>query len=203
MKRLVPEFRYDERDELLFTVRNSVSHIGVTRNTRQAIRIMVRLADLLLVAIDCKRERFWGHKLSIADTLRDEALTEQVAIFRVKYDAARRYLDASLESLTAAEQAAFKVLAAAKLRISGADYQQDQTCPVCGSQDLLLCHREYDYTGSDSKESSYRIFSEPFAYPFAFECGVCELSLDGHDMEAAGMPSEIELPASEVGRRAP
>jgi hypothetical protein len=127
-KRLVPEFRFNDADAVLFAIRNSVGHLGVTHNTRQVIHIMVRLADLLLAAIHCRRQWFWSDDLAIVDTLRDEALSEQLAILRVKYEAARRHLCASLDGLTPAEQATFKTLAAAKLQVSGVDYQEGYIC---------------------------------------------------------------------------
>lgn len=203
IKRLAPDFRFNESDKLLFTVRNSVSHIGITHGTRQVIRIMVRLADLLLVTIGVTRQWFWGNRLSIVDTLRDEAISEQLAILQVKYEAARRYLTASLADLTPTERSSFKVLAAARTRDTGVDYQESYTCPVCDSQGVLLCHREYDLVEEDPVEKSYRVFTDAVAYPSEFQCGVCNLKLDGSDMEAAGMPSEVELPQSEIGRRAP
>lgn len=202
VQRLLPGLRLTDSVTLIFIVRNSVSHLGVRYDVRQVIRSMVRVADYLLEAVDCDREWFWGNKLNIVDALRDENISEQLAILSVKFEAARRYLERSLRNLTPAEQEMYKTIATARNQFHGVDYAQPYTCPVCGSQGALLCHREYEFIDAEAIEDSYRIFTEAVAYPFEFSCGVCDLSLDQGDMEAAGMPAEVELPESEVGKRA-
>jgi hypothetical protein len=37
------------------------------------------------------------------------------------------------------------------------------------------------------------IFNEPVAYPISFECKVCDLELNEAELEAAGMPPQVDL----------
>lgn len=144
---------------------------------------------------------FWGNRLNIVETLRDETLDEARAILNIKYEAARVHLQAQLAGFDAAEQAAFKAIVA-KGSHSTSDHEEPYPCPVCQSQGWLICRRDYDVVeyGPEPGDNYDIVFNEPFAYPFSFECNVCGLHLEDNELEAAGMPSEIELPESEIGK---
>ena len=65
---------------------------------------------------------------------------------------------------------------------------------------IRLCESSSD---PDEYEGEYKFaYTEPRAYPFAFECNVCGLQLEGDEIKAAEMPSVIELRESEVGKTA-
>jgi hypothetical protein len=163
---------------------------------------MIKLADPLLAALDYDQERFWGLYHSVVNTLRDETISEQRAMLDVKLETARRQLDRRLLGLEPAQQAAFKALMATRCPY-GADYIEPYECPVCQSQGWLLCHREYEVVEDDTEpDGEAIIFNEPIAYPMCFKCEVCGLDLDETDIVTLGMPTQIELPESEVGRHA-
>jgi hypothetical protein len=199
---LLAEFRFNEQvDGFLFDVRNSVGHLGIAVDVRKAIRAMVRLAGPLLSAIGYDRVSFWGNKLQAVDALYDETISELEAILQAKYEAARNTLASALAGLDASQQAAFKAIMVAKGIHSTSDYAEPYPCPVCQAQGWLICTREYDFVDDEANPKSYSlVFIESVAYPLLFECGVCRLELDESEMEAAGMPAEIELPDSEVGK---
>ncbi len=200
--RFLPEFRFKEADSLLFIARNNASHLGLANEIRVAVRLMIQLADPPLDAVNYKRERFWGQYLSVVNTLRDETLSEQRAILDVKYEAARQQLAHRLSGLEPTAQAAFKALMATR-RSYGADYIEPYRCPVCESQGWLLCHREYDVVDDETKPGGQAfVFNEPVAYPMSFKCEVCDLELDETDILTAGLPTQIDLPESEVGKPA-
>jgi hypothetical protein len=189
-----PEFRFSEQaDGLIFSVRNSVGHLGLGADIRKAIRIMVRLVEPLLDAVDYNRARFWGNRLSTVDMLQDENIDELQAILQMKYDAARDFLEASFSGLEPVEQATVKAIMA-KSSHSSSDYDKPYLCPVCGAQGWLICSREYGVIDDEI------VFNEPIAYPFHFECRVCNLDLEDAEIEAAGMPNRIDLPDSEIGK---
>ena len=74
---------------------------------------------------------------------------------------------------------------------------------MCESQGWLLCHREYDVVDDETKPGGQAfVFNEPVAYPMSFKCEVCDLELDETDILTAGLPTQIDLPESEVGKPA-
>jgi hypothetical protein len=198
---LLPGFRYNEQtDNLLFVVRNGASHLGLAGDIRQALRIMVRLTDAILEGLECSRSLFWGNRQAIVDTLRDESIDEAQTILSIKYEAARLNLLARLQGFSAAEEAAFKAIVA-KGSHSTSDHEENYECPVCKSPGWLICRREYDSVESNLDPDDYEyVYTEPRAYPIAFECNVCGLELEWEEVQAAGMPNEIELPESEIGK---
>lgn len=191
----LPEFRFNEQtDGLLFSVRNSVGHLGLTVDVDKAIRIMVRLIDMLLDAVGRKRRMFWGNKIPIVNLLQNENLTEQQAILETKYETARNFLKTRFWGLDQAGEATVRAILAKGSHTSG-DYDQPYLCPVCGSQGWLICERHHEFNEDDV--ATYR---DPYAYPFLFKCNVCELSLEYNELERAGMPGYIELPDSGIGK---
>jgi hypothetical protein len=200
--RFLPMFRFsDQADGELFITRNCASHLGLAGDIRGAVRLMIRLAEPLLIAVDRRREDFWGQYLPVANALRDETLSEQRAILEVKYEAARRQLVDRFQGLGWAEKAAFTAIMQAQSPYR-AHHVEPFPCPVCESKGFLLCHREYEIV-PDETELDRRaiVFNEPIAYPMSFKCGVCGLDLDETDIITAGMPSQIDLPESLVGMR--
>jgi hypothetical protein len=160
----------------------------------KTMRIMVRLLDPLLGAVGYNRSIFWGNRLSTVNTLQDENIDELQAILQMKYDAARNHLARIFSGLEPAEQATAKAILARGAH-SSSDYDSPYRCPVCEAQGWLICSREYDVT-----EEGDVVFNEPIAYPFSFECKVCDLELEDSELNAAGMPSQIDLPNSDIGK---
>jgi hypothetical protein len=111
---------------------------------------------------------------------------------------------ASEQGLSAAERAAFKAIVA-KGSHSTSDHEELRmpymqiSRPAYLSPRIRLCESSSD---PNEYEGEYKfVYTEPRAYPFAFECNVCGLQLEGDEIKAAGMPNVIELPESEVGKR--
>src|SRR5258708_26827046 len=199
---LLPEFRFnDQADGFLFSVRNSVGHLGLASDVRKAMRIMVSLIDPLLTAAGYDRTMFWSNRILTVDTLRDETMDEMQATLRMKYEAARQHLESLLAGLDSAARETLKAIIA-KGSHPSSDHEEPYSCPVCGSQGWLICSREHDLV-EDESDPDYAaiIFNEPVAYPVSFRCNVCELDLEDAELEAAGMPSQIDLPDSEVGKK--
>jgi hypothetical protein len=196
VNRFLPEYRFNEQaDGLLFSVRNSVSHLGMAADIRKALRIMVRLIDPLLVAVSYPRPVFWGDRIPIVNLLQNENISELQAVLEAKYETARISLKARFFGLSGAEKATVKAILV-KGSHSSSDYDQLYPCPVCGSQGWLICSRDYEFT-----EDDIAVYNEPFAYPFHFECNVCDLDLENAELGAAGIPNLIELQDSDTDRK--
>ena len=63
------------------------------------------------------------------------------------------------------------------------DYVTGSTCPACGEQGQLFC----DIGGEPELQDDVVRFAAPriTAYPYRFECPVCDLDLNGEEIQQA------------------
>jgi hypothetical protein len=202
VKRLLPEFPYQSpRDDFIFTVRNAAAHLGVTETVRvrQAVRVMVRLVDSLLEALEIDADGFWGDSISAVNALRDEVSDEIKAILAAKYSAAASRL---AERVSGLDEGQREVILRA---VSGQHHyemevSQAYTCPVCDQQGWLECELEYIGSfepGLDAAGNPVTL-SETALYPRIFYCSACGLQLEDEEVGEANMPEAINIGVQEV-----
>jgi len=198
VKHLLPGLPYNSQaDGEVLQVRNAALHMGLVSRTqlRAAVVTMVAVVEALLPALDLEREPFWGHELAtVATEMLNQAADELRRVVAAKLAAARLRLVGLLGGLDDAGRKA--VLAALNGRQrSYTDHEEPQTCPVCKQNAWLLCGEErgpleWDY---DDEGFGYpRV--DLTAWPFRFECGTCELELEGDELRLFDeFPQQIEL----------
>jgi hypothetical protein len=202
VKRLHPDFPYQPgRDDAIFVVRNSAAHLGVTDTfpMRQAVRLMVRLIDSLLEALEVDADSFWGDSLLVVRALRDEVANEVKAILTAKYSAAALRLAERVAGLDPTQRDL--VLRA----VSGQHHWEMEqshahTCPVCNQQGWLECSQEYVglfEPGLDAAGNPITL-AETVLYPQIFYCSACGLQIESDELGEAGIPDSIDIGAQEV-----
>jgi hypothetical protein len=125
----------------------------------------------------------------------DEAQTELRRMVAAKLVAAERRLSELTTHLDDASKAV--VLASLSGRpMSSTDHEEPQECPVCRQQDWLLCGVIPGDPELDMQPDGtvYRWITKT-AYPFGFECPVCDLDLEDEELTDFDFPDEIELEA--------
>jgi hypothetical protein len=202
VKRIYPEFPYRQpNDDAIFVVRNAAAHLGVTDTfpMRQAVRLMVRLIDSLLDALEADADSFWGELLPTVTALRDEVANEVKAIVTAKYTAATARLAERVASLDATQREL--VLRA----VSGQHrWEMDQshayTCPVCSQQGWLECSQEYVGAFEPGLDAAGNpvILAAAVLYLQIFYCSACGLQLEGDELGEADVPESINIGTKEV-----
>ncbi len=196
-KRLIPSLRWGRDDErVILKVRNAAAHLAWIDQAEleRAILIMVRVSEDLLPESGMNRADFWGENLiSAADVHLDEAAAEVARRTDAKIAGAREFLAHLTIGLSDAEKPAlFAALSARRLDL--VDHDEPHNCPACGNKGWLACtvergDLEWDYDGHDPYPSVSRT-----AYPYAFYCLVCNLSIDDQDeLTHLHLADEIEL----------
>jgi hypothetical protein len=202
VKRLHPEFPYQSpRDDAIFVVRNAAAHLGVTDTfpMGQAVRLMVRLIDSLLEALEADADRLWGDSLPAVIALRDEVANEIKAIVIGKYTATTSRLAERVAGLDSSQREL--VLRA----VSGQHYWEMErshafTCPVCSQQGWLECSQEYVGAFESSLDAAGNpiTLAETVLYPQIFYCSACGLQLEGDELGEADVPDSINIGVTEV-----
>ncbi len=179
-------------DSIVFRVRNAAAHMALVDapELHSAVLVMLRYVNSILTTQNADPALFWGDNLtSLASELLDEAKSERRRVVAGKLAAARTRLDMLVGRLDATASAV--VLASLSGRkLSYADHEEPQACPLCHQQGWLLCgvERTEVIWGPDGKPEVF-----PTAYPFTFECAVCGLDVEGDELHEFDFPMEIEL----------
>ncbi|MEU0150325.1 hypothetical protein [Micromonospora fulviviridis] len=197
-KHLHPSLPFNvQSDQVVLRVRNAAAHMGLVlpEELRAAIAVMCRLVDGLLPALSLERDEYWGsHAIGVVDEILDQAKSEVRRTVAAKIAAAERRFATLVSGLDAAGRTV--VLAALSRRDPNtfADHNEPKECPACEQQGWLVCHvdesqPEVAYGGGGTPHT----FATRLAYPFIFECLVCELELEDEELLEVDFPMEIEL----------
>lgn len=201
--RLVPGFTYHQQaDKALFDARNSGAHFALTTEdvARESARIMVRLLEPLIKAMDGDRSKFWGEMTSVADTLLDENASQISAALEMKLAVAKSRLEARLAGLGTNERdLVLKALSSHQFLTKD---EEPYECPACGQNGVVYCEvkdtgqPEFDFEQVSRDEFIYHGgYIDQTAYGVNFNCDACGLDLDYDEMIAADMLTEFEREA--------
>lgn len=203
--RLVPAFTYTHQaDQALFTARNGGVHLALTTDevARESARIMVRLLEPLIKAMDLNRADFWGGMESVADTLLDEKDSQINADLEMKLAAAKSRLEARLAGLCTSEREL--VLRALSSRPCYSNDEEPYECPACAQTGVAFCELhdvgdpEFEYEQMSEDDFVYHGGNiDQVAYAVNFNCDTCGLELDFDEMSAADMETEYTREARE------
>jgi hypothetical protein len=197
-KHLHKDLPWIQQDPAILRVRNAATHMALVerKELQTAILQMCRIIESLLVPLDLDRQDFWGrYAIPVVDTLLDEAKTRRVQAVEAKKSAAAARLARMMGGLDEPSRQA--VLAALSGRpTSFMDHEEPQTCPVCGRQGWLICAVE---KGSPEPDD-FGLWVDRTAYPYFFECPVCQLYIDSEELPEFDFPDEIELEPEEVSK---
>jgi hypothetical protein len=166
-------------DSFVFRVRHAAAHMALVNSdeVHTAVLEMLRYVHGLLAFQGANPVDFWGDLEPLAAELLDEAQSQRRQIVAARRAAAKARLAELVGRLD--EPARAVVLASLSGHKMGfADYDEPKTCPVCEQQGWLLC--------SISRTTHT-------AYPFVFFCAVCELYLQGDELEEMDLAAEIPL----------
>ena len=183
-------------DYFLLSVRNAATHMALIDlpSLRRAVEIMCRIVEGLLAALEVSRSDFWGaSRLTVVDEILDAAADELHRVVAAKLGAARQTLSRLTRGLDGHARAI--VVASLSGRIAGgADHDERQSCPVCDQQGWLNCYierGEVEYDGSVGECGV--VYVTRTAHPFAFGCPVCQLELEGDELEEFDFPRTFDL----------
>ena len=122
----------------------------------------------------------------------DKAKSEIRRVVAAKQAVPRKRLGNLVRGLDAAGSA--MVIASLSGRTtSSADHEEPQQCPVCEQQGWLICGIEQDFASIPGEGEAIDNWVRRTAHPFAFECPVCELTLQSDELLEMNFPTEIEL----------
>lgn len=197
--RLVPEFNYTQHaDQALFTARNGGAHLALTTDevARESARIMVRLLDPLIEAMELDRGDFWGDMVSVADTLLDEKISELNASVEMKIAAAKSRLADRLAGLGPTErELVLKTLSHQPFLMNE---EEPYRCPACEQMGTMLCQLQdtgqpqFEYEQVSEDDFIYHGgHIEQAAYAVAFHCFTCGLDFDYEELDTAGMETQF------------
>jgi hypothetical protein len=184
----------DSQFEPVLAARNGVAHSGYHEpaEVREVLTMCMRIADTLLVAMGESVDEYWGDYSRLHRELIEEHVSEiRVAVLAkvARAKAVYRGRVGGLETQHHTQIMASLTSTAVRPR----NYGEYTDCPACEARGWL--HGSMGLMGFKwNNEESERISSEPpkiVMYSHAFECYVCGLNLEGDELEAAGLPSEI------------
>lgn len=183
----------DKEVEVVLEARNAALHLALVDRDelRAAVATMVRVVDEVLDGMEADRESFWGPHLSVADNLVAEGRAEIASLVSAKVSAAQQRLEAITAQLS--PEVAAAVLAQRAWCRSSSDHEEPVECPVCRQEAWLICgveKGEPELMGPDD-DSDWMV--PVSAWPFAFECAVCGLSLDDRELRQFEFPDFIDL----------
>ena len=146
---------------------------------------------MLLPLLELDPGDFWGaHAEPVVGALLDEARSEVARVVEAKLSAARARL-AALTRAVPAEQVAGLLIALSSRVAWGGDYSAQQTCPVCEQEGWLHCAIERGEVQFWEDEPGGSVTQT--AYPFEFECPVCQLDLVDEELAEFEFPESLEL----------
>lgn len=173
-------------------VRNAALHLALVnrQELRAAVADSIRIVDQLVVGIGAERDSFWKSHVELVDKLIVEQQAQVAHIIAAKVQAAREQLARITAALT--PEVAAAVLAQRSRCLSSSDHEEPVDCPVCGQEAWLICGVEEDEPQCDAPEEGWW-FVHSTAWPFAFECSVCGLSLDDSELGEFEFPEYVDL----------
>jgi hypothetical protein len=182
-------------DSVVFRVRNAAAHMGLVESAdlHRAVLVMLRYVDNLLSTRIYSQTFFWGNELApLASELLNEAKSERRRVVAAKRAAAQARLAVLVARLE--EPARAIVLASLSARqVQATDEEHVHVCPACGQQGWLLCRVNRPEVIWDDEDVGPHVL--PTAWPFSFECPVCQFTVEGDELDELSFPSKIELPA--------
>ncbi|WP_295792138.1 hypothetical protein [uncultured Microbacterium sp.] len=192
----------------LLELRNAAVHVALTdkKELTDAVSRMVRVVDTLLPLVPQHKESdYWGARLPVAVEMRDKrstAVRQRVAAKLAEARARYRSRVTALVLGEAAEAALLLALEASPVAaIVDDSAQEPATCPACSRQGEL----SYLKVRSDEVQSEVvydrDLTPEDIVYfhtvigtPVLFQCPVCELELDGEELNGFDhLTDEIDL----------
>lgn len=200
VKHLHPALPVDVRQPETLVSRNAAAHLGIVEpaQLRRAVAQHTILVQGVLPLLDLDEAPFWGVNLMPSVTaIIDDARSETARIVASKLVSARSAIRTKLLGLPEVAQLAYLAALSGTQR-TYTDHEEAQQCPACDQQGWLLCtlergpiEREFGALGAAWRERT--------AYPFAFECNVCDLQLEDEELyEVPSFPVEIALEPEEV-----
>jgi hypothetical protein len=186
-----------EQQPLVLRVRNAAVHMALIDKAelRGAVLQMSRMTESLLTELGVDRDHFWGdHGKPVVNSLLDAARTALQHAVAAKMAAAGERLNRLTQDAPPRARAA--ILAALSGRLTGSsDFDAPRACPVCAQQAWLICSIEQEGTVryKISENATPLAETDLVAYPFVFECPVCELQLDVDELPEFDFPRSIEL----------
>lgn len=201
--------RQPRSDQSLFDARNAAAHLAwaTSAEVREAARIMVKLVEPLIRALELDREDFWGKEESTATTLLHEKESQILGDLELKKAAARNGIEIKLKGLNDSErEVVLKLRTIPDSRFDDHEAEQGE-CPVCGRTGLVSCEIEDTgrptFCGSHAPDGEYLAEGgtvDQVALGVLFNCWACGLELDYDEMAAAGMETTYERDPREFGR---
>jgi len=203
-KYLYKDLPWLQQDAVSLRVRNAAVHMALVRSDelRFAVVQMCRLIESLMAPLELDREHFWGsHAASVADYLLDEAKTERARIVAAKKAAAQRYLSRLLLGLDDEIRRVMLAALSGRPPNTSIDYQEAQECPVCGQQGWLICSVERGDVRQEAEgDGGFSAWADQIAYPYIFECPVCQLNVEGSELWEFDFPNSIQIEEEDVTR---
>jgi len=197
-KHLQKDLPTDLPDPIALRVRNAATHMACldVNELRKGVIQMCRLVAAVLPLLDLDPMQFWGpHARPVVVDLLDEAKTEVARTVAAKRAVAGARLARLTEALPSGQAATLLAAISGSGPTTYIDHQERQTCPICGQQGWLACGVErgsIEYELDDDGHAAYAWVPRT-AYPMVFNCLVCQLELEGAELDEFDFPSEIEL----------
>ena len=187
-----------EQDSVALRVRNSSAHMGMVDSAELRLGLiqMTRVIEVVLPLLDLDSDLFWGENLvKTVATLMDEAVAEIAKVVESKKARAHDRLDQLVKGFD--PQAVAALMATLSGRFTEpSDYNQAQICPVCNQSGWLLCNVERGEPHIQADEDGGYVTQT--AFPYEFECPVCDLRLQDRELLQFAFPAEIRLDDDEA-----
>jgi hypothetical protein len=197
---LYPTLKISREVEQVLHVRNAAAHMALVDDAESSAQIanLVSIARLVLGSIDVDLKYFWGTLHELATTIEDSNASALRVRVSAKFAAARARLSVLVGSLDGQERE--RVLSALELRGRDIVHLSDQLvelveCPVCAREG----HASYDEDQGEPElgpDGEWHV--EIYGSLNQFECPVCGLILEWHDL--AAIDTEIPGETSRLER---
>lgn len=187
---------FHPRLKLLADLRNSAVHIGqiVEEERKEIFHTYLAATDILLDELGEKRSDYFGELTDLVATHLDESLAdinrsvaEKIAHSKSEYQ--RKFGMLSAEHRNS-------IVKSIENNYDLTKYENTlEHCPGCNNLGVLRgsydIDWEVDYDRDGTISGGYPVVT---LTPFIFECGICELDLDGTtELRAAGMRESVEI----------
>jgi hypothetical protein len=183
----------------VLAARNGIARAGLwpADEARRVLVLAVRRIDAILFALALERRQFWGRSADITTSLVNDAIADITLRVNARINAARNSFAGRYGLLSERERRAV-IPVVAEIVPFPADHGARHRCPACDNQAWLDGDIEtrWDLAFEYTLDSEERI-PVVVLYPDRFRCTVCDLSLDGDELEHAGIEDTIELPDAE------
>ncbi len=161
---------------MLREARNGITHLGMwdrEANPKEILASGIGYINEILDELSKEREGFWGDHAALSRLILEEAEAEIVLRYEEKVRNAARDFEEKVSGLTR-EQRSRTIASLEALPVSGhGPVSAAARCPACGSLGVA--------GGRDRRDGSGSWFD-----PRHFGCRVCDLALDGFELDLAG-----------------